>query len=1696
MNNPKTSGNATKEGYSLKALQALSKGNYVQSREGSLASYRKEQARNKVPALNNATMYQNRLRTEANKYKRNEVARKNNTLEKRTSAISMKPSDHDYLQRIYDRFGDSDLTLRTLRESNRTKGWEKKYGKSYEKIYKDFLADQGNVKMEMGEKHPFLTEVGTIANSVPTALQALPSLITNIVDPENPTAKKYEKLRQQKSEENKYWRAGVKEHTGEKGDNVIDTINAVADRMANVTAGNAVAPGVGAVMAGLSEANKQMDDLSLRDGVSGRKKALTALGHGAIEGAGTAITQGILDKIPAVNGVWNNLLNVGKGAGNAAIENAVSEAAEMSLDTLINKENSQKKLNEELYKMQGMSDEDARDQANADQFNRVKNAAITGALFGGATRGITEIKNGIMGVDPTRPKIDDPAIQDADAKATEAVDEINAMKRELTGEPKAKNTAQSQIGVSDQIAEEIKKDNFSPVTFTDKDGITFVLSKSTRDGEKWQLSQVSDTGEFIGHSAYPDDASLLRELKSGDSVGHFNGLNTGETILDQPTITINDMLKNPDAYSLEDFDRAFRTFDHNADTDGASKEDLIESLLANIEEEPGVGEVEVKIPKKLTKPIVNNTLSNPAPEEVTGLSKRYTTLKNSDLFQASEEKMKMLEQAKEEGKFDKGTEGRMQARDEALKEYVDDPETARAKNLGKQWDSGKDIDTSMLLMHDALDNGDQTEFNLVALKQATELKGAARQLRATRDYSGTKEGTLTKGVEFLNDKADAVLGSKKVRLELEDMTNRMFNDGDFSDLSRMGMDEKNIQNIQNAIEAGASKNTITKMLAMYRAVGATGISDDTIQKITDIFNEIEARKLNPTSKARAELEVDAYKVLAQDIGGKRNLKDMWDSWRYLAMLGNPKTHLRNLLGNTTHYMVTEAKDNVAALLEASIDKTNRAFGGEGINRTKTFLTADDNNLVAKAAQDADDVAYASLNDMGNKYNVKDEIERARNSFNNKALSRIDDLNSNLLDLEDYSALKRKYSRSLARYLKANGAGEEIFDATDDASKALLDDARAYAIDQAKQATFHEYSKTAEKLTQFSKGLQEGSATSKLGGMVIEGLVPFKKTPINILKQAIKYSPVSLAKAVGKTVDAIRTGNSSATDAIEELASGLTGTGIMALGYFLSRQGLLTGGANEDYDVDNAESEQGRQNYAIKIGDKSYTLDWLAPFSLPLFVGAELNDLMSREDTDDGDAIDNFFGALSDISEPITEMSMLQGIQNALNELSYSRESVMGTLISNTALGYASQGIPTLSGQLARAVDPYRRSTYSDQPSGFKRQFDKTITKSVVNKIPFLSMAKGQPYVDYKGNPQKNQGLFGAMLGGDNFGTRLLDQMLSPGYYKEGNKSDMDRELNRLYDATGVDVYPNVGSGKIDGERIDKENFTKYQTQYGQTTDKFFDAAINSSFYDSLDDTQKSEMLTGLRDLSRKFAEHDVGGKELDSTDQKRYDLYKEKGVDGIIEYYGNKMKADSLGLSISTYEKKQAEYPGGAAQYAADKEQADALGLTVDQFNKKNESYEGGAEAFSQDKQTALDMGFVDDKGNADVESYNNAINIFGNDIPKLEAYKEFQSHGYTKDAQKIPELINNNAFTPEEKGMMLRGTNPNDLGKIARGMYDMSGYEGVYYYYLAKTLADADGNGYVKKAEKSNFLQNIGSYPQFNQLSQDMLDYLSGNLR
>lgn len=1067
---------------------------------------------------------------------------------------------------------------------------------------------------------------------------------------------------------------------------------------------------------------------------------------------------------------------------------------------------------------------------------------------------------------------------------------------------------------------------------------------------------------------------------------------------------------------------------------------------------------------KVAQNQINGTV--PSVNSTNNLSQHYETVKNSKLYQ-TEAGQKQVEYMRKNGVFDKGeVENRAKSMAQASKNYFADKEGVTNNLLNGDWNrGGLDIDESAIAIKDAFDNGNYALANRLARVESMNLSNAGRELRAVQDnYVATAEGTIQKATQYLVKESNKILQKEsKASKEIKALAESVSNSKNASELvGKIGMDASNVKAVQEAIDLGADAKELSQMIAMYQKTGATQLSDDTINFIKDVYKQIDASGLGVDSKARAELESQVYSRIANELGGKRSLAQKWDAWRYLAMLGNTRTHVRNMLGNSTQYMLTEVKDNIGALMESAVSNINKSFGGEGIDRTKAVLNrlSEEDNLLIKAARmDADDKMFRVLNDSGNKYNeISDVIKRNQDAFDSKFMNAINNFNSNALEAEDYFGLKNKYSKAIARYLKANGADSSIFKANDEASLKLLEKAREYATTEAKRATFHEYSVVADWLSKTSNNLRNGenaNAYSKLGGVVIESLVPFKKTPINVLKQGLKYSPISIAKALSKDATALAKGTITASEMIEDLASGMTGTMVLGLGAFLASQGMLNGKGDDDYNVNNANKRQGKQEYAIQIGNKSYTLDWLAPFSLPLFVGAELFNGFKKDGEDEGDALDKFIGALSTIAEPITEMSMLQGINDTLEQLSYSKESAIGTFAGNLATGYVTQGVPTLFGQVARSVDPTRRSTYTDQQSGVKKQIQRNLLKSV-NKIPGLS-ERNEEFVNEWGESEENTG--GNVLG------RLAYNMLSPGYYMDNsNATALDNELQRLYQETGESPFIGTSSGKVGDSKLSREKYTDYQKLYGRNNKAIAESIMKNDAYNSLSDFDKVEVIKNAYKISKYIADYEVGGKNVPDNSQKLYDVYKKTGINGVAE-----------SLISSRQEKiKKEELEAEAISNGYVKENGKADTTAYKKAIEVQDKYGKDADAYMAITRT---QNGTNKNGDAKYLDYNEKNLQVYNDKGQngLDTLVTLKGNIESDKVGDIVDTLDSTNLSEEDKAYYFTKLKSGDLASVPR-LFD-NDYD-VYQWYYIKNLLDSDGNGSLKKSEKQNLvpmLTNMG---------------------
>ena len=431
-------------------------------------------------------------------------------------------------------------------------------------------------------------------------------------------------------------------------------------------------------------------------------------------------------------------------------------------------------------------------------------------------------------------------------------------------------------------------------------------------------------------------------------------------------------------------------------------------------------------------------------------------------------------------------------------------------------------------------------------------------------------------------------------------------------------------------------------------------------------------------------------------------------------------------------------------------------------------------------------------------------------------------NGDMLEAEDLIFLKYHYKRALGGFLQARKAD------LGNVGQELLVKARKYAIEEAQKATYRDTCKVANYL-------KNRSNQSILLDFMIEGVLPFKKTPINIMKRGIEYSPIGFATTLFDFVRDIRRGEKNVAKLIDGLAAGLTGTGIFLTGVLLTHLGVIRPGFDDDK-KNLFKKLLGMQQYSVEIGDISYTIDWSAPVCIPFFMGSEFQAAWEKEDNNT--ALDTLLGALNAGLGPIVELSMLSGIRDTISSARYANETqALQAIMSSALSSYFTQGLPTIGGKLANIADGTRRSNYIDKSSDVP-VFIQSAVNTIKSKVPFLSMTRPE-YINSRGETEHT-----------GFVERSIENLISPGYFSKAEITEIDNELLRLSDSTGSQaVFPSNASKKLSFKKqikyLNSEEYKKYATERGKSAAEYIREFIECREYKDMSDEDRVEVIQKL-----------------------------------------------------------------------------------------------------------------------------------------------------------------------------------------------------------------------------------------------------------
>ena len=323
------------------------------------------------------------------------------------------------------------------------------------------------------------------------------------------------------------------------------------------------------------------------------------------------------------------------------------------------------------------------------------------------------------------------------------------------------------------------------------------------------------------------------------------------------------------------------------------------------------------------------------------------------------------------------------------------------------------------------------------------------------------------------------------------------------------------------------------------------------------------------------------------------------------------------------------------------------------------------------------------------------------------------------------------------------------------------------------------------------------------------------------------------------------------DIINGFSKGLTGSAVFAIGLALAKAGFLVG---EEYDKKQAgfDALQGEQENAFVLPDgRSFTIDTASSVAVPLLMAANLVGLIE----DEGLSWETLDTALTSIADPIIQNSMLQGMDDTLNNIKYSDNNLIQIFLQS-AVAYLTQGLTnTALGQAERSAEANRMETFINKDSAVPEWIQQEIGKASA-KTPGWDHNQVD-YVDAWGRTQ------------DYGKGNLFNQFLNPSYVSTDRSTAVDDELQRLYDAGQTAVFPQRrtqgekittrdAEGNNTGERyLTAEEYEQFNRTMGQHRLDLVEKTISGNAYKGMNDTQKAELISKLYEYSKAVATLEV-----------------------------------------------------------------------------------------------------------------------------------------------------------------------------------------------------------------------------------------------
>jgi len=569
-------------------------------------------------------------------------------------------------------------------------------------------------------------------------------------------------------------------------------------------------------------------------------------------------------------------------------------------------------------------------------------------------------------------------------------------------------------------------------------------------------------------------------------------------------------------------------------------------------------------------------------------------------------------------------------------------------------------------------------------------------------------------------------------------------------------------------------------------------------------------------------------------------KEKFMAVRNISLLGQPKTIVtRNPLSN----IVFGGIENVAQI-PSGITNTmlNKVIGTPKTIKTLPPLLTQAKGFKKGLGETLEDIKFGidtSVTRGGA------ELPRSRKVFDKSLATTLNELAGNPVKLHRFLEISwlNKANNWLGDTLKLGdrpfyqaayeGRLKELKDLNPNMTKEEME---AFAKEFGKDRVFQNDGETAKIFSGIKKSINKANVAD-IG--IADFALPYTQTTGNILEKGIEYTPLNLINIFGKIgasgagqvgkklqIPSLIKASSKGVGANPEAFSRavgrtFTGTGIIALGYKLRKEGYISGEDKSKGKERDLNKQAGNRGYSIKIGDTWYSYDWAQPVSVPLAIGADAYEAGLTED----EFIKKVEGGITAGAGTVFDQSLFRGITNLFGgQFGTPAEGILNTLTKNAP----TQFLSTAGSQIAQFSDEFKRDIDWDNLGDLAKR--KVV--GLRETLPIMLDMFGEPVLEQDGR----KGI-----------EKAIDVFLNPSLKTKISDDPVIIEISRLFNTTDdSDVIPSkMPSG------LTKEQEREFKLVYGKEIKKKLVSLQNSIKYKSATDEVKAKQTSKeINDLYR------------------------------------------------------------------------------------------------------------------------------------------------------------------------------------------------------------------------------------------------------